>query len=87
MGAMTVVIDRRAFSEFFGADFSHQVPDGDAIGRFRGLLIEHGLQEKLFSQVVALLQAKGLILRKGTIGTSDTKHISEWTKPVAWRIM
>lgn len=67
MGTMGEVIDSRAFSEFCGVDSSNQVPDGDTIGRFRALLLEHGLQEKLFTQVVALLEAKGLILKKGTI--------------------
>lgn len=71
MGAMTEVIDSRAFSEFCGVDSSNQVPDGDTIGRFRGLLEKHGLQEKLFAQVVALLEAKGLILKKGTIVDSS----------------
>lgn len=67
MGAMGEVIDSRSFSEFCGVDSSNQVPDGDTIGRFRALLVEQGLQEKLFAQVVELLQAKGLILKKGSI--------------------
>lgn len=71
MGAMVEVIDSRAFSEFCGVDSSNQVPDGDTIGRFRGLLVEHGLQEELFKQVVALLERQGLILKKGTIVDSS----------------
>jgi IS5 family transposase len=67
MGAMGEVIDSRAFSEFCGVESSNQVPDGDTIGRFRALLVEHDLQEKLFAQVVSLLEAKGMILKKGTI--------------------
>ena len=67
MAVMNEVIDSRAFSEFCGVDSSNQVPDGDTIGRFRALLVKHGLQEKLFVQVVALLEAKGLILKKGSI--------------------
>ncbi len=67
MATMTEVIDSRAFSEFCGVDSSNQVPDGDTIGRFRALLVEHGLQEKLFGQVVDLLSVQGLILKKGTI--------------------
>lgn len=67
MAVMTEVIDSRSFSEFCGVDSSNQVPDGDTIGRFRALLVKHGLQEKLFAQVVGLLEAKGLILKKGTI--------------------
>lgn len=67
MATMTEVIDSRAFSKFCGVDSSNQVPDGDTIGRFRALLAEHGLQEKLFAQVVGLLTQQGLILKKGTI--------------------
>lgn len=37
------------------------------LGRFRSPLEEHELQEKFFSQVVELLQEKGLMLMKGTI--------------------
>lgn len=67
MAVMTEVIDSRAFSQFCGIDSSNQVPDGDTIGRFRALLVEHELQKKLFRQVVELLEAKGLILKKGSI--------------------
>ena len=67
MAVMNEVIDSRAFSEFCGVDSSNQVPDGDTIGRFRALLVKHGLQKRLFAQVVSLLENKGLILKKGTI--------------------
>lgn len=67
MGTMGEVIDSRAFSDFCGVNSSNQVPDGDTIGRFRAMLVECGLQEKLFAQVVELLLAKGLILKKGSI--------------------
>lgn len=61
------MIDSRAFSDFCGVDSSNQVPNGDTLGRFRNLLIRHGLQEQLFGQVVAMLMERGLILKKGTI--------------------
>ncbi len=64
---VTEAIDSRAFSDFCGVDSSNQLPDGDTLGWFRNLLIRNGLQEKLFAQVVGLLQAKGLLLKKGTI--------------------
>lgn len=67
MAVMNEVIDSRAFSDFCGVDSSNQVPDGDTIGRFRALLVEHDLQKKLFAQVVKLLEDKGLILKKGSI--------------------
>ena len=80
MATMTEVIDSRAFSEFCGVDSSNQVPDGDTIGRFRALLVAHGLQEKLFGQVVELLSAQGLILKKGTIVDSTIIAASSSTK-------
>lgn len=80
MGAMTEVIDSRAFSDFCGVDSSNQVPDGDTIGRFRELLVEHDLQEQLFLQVVRLLEKKGLILKKGTIVDSTIISAPSSTK-------
>lgn len=67
MATVAEVIDSRAFSDFCDVESSNQVPDGDTLGRFRNLLIQNGLQEKLFAQVVELLIARGLILKKGTI--------------------
>ena len=67
MATVAEVIDSRAFSDFCDVESSNQVPDGDTLGRFRNLLIQYGLQEKLFAQVVELLIARGLILKKGTI--------------------
>lgn len=61
------IIDSRAFSEFCGVDSGDDVPDGDTIGRFRNILINNNLQERLFTQVLLLLGEKGLILKKGTI--------------------
>jgi IS5 family transposase len=73
-------VDSRAFSEFCGVDSSNQVPDGDTIGRFRNILVCNGLQEKLFAQVVGMLQQKGLLLRKGTIVDSTLIEAPSSTK-------
>ena len=62
MKVMNEVIDSCAFSDFCGIDLLNQVPDGDTIGRFRNILVENGLQEKLFNQVIDILSKKGLIL-------------------------
>jgi len=73
-------IDSRAFSEFCGVDSSNQVPDGDTLGRFRNLLHKNDMQERLFVQVVQLLQQKGLLLRKGTIVDSTLVEAPSSTK-------
>ena len=51
MGTVAEVIDSRAFSDFCGVDSSNQVPDGDTLGRFRHILEDNGIQQKLFAQV------------------------------------
>lgn len=78
--AVAEVIDSRAFSEFCGVDSSNQVPNGDTLGRFRNLLIQNGIQEQLFGQVVELLTQRGLILKKGTIVDSTIIEAPSSTK-------
>lgn len=89
-GTVAETIDSRAFSEFCGMKSSNQVPNGDTLGRFRNLLIRHGLQEALFRQVVELLAEKKLILKKGTIvdstliaAPSSTKNREKKRDPAA----
>ena len=79
-GTIAEVIDSRAFSEFCGVDSSNQIPSGDTLGRFRNLLIRHGLQGQLFVQVVTMLMERGLILKKGTIVDSTIISAPSSTK-------
>ena len=79
-GTVAEVIDSRAFSDFCRVDSSNQVPNGDTLGRFRNLLIQHGLQEQLFTQVVTMLKERGLILKKGTIVDSTIISAPSSTK-------
>lgn len=80
MATVAEVIDSRAFSEFCGVELSNQVPSGDMLGQFRNLLLRSGLQEKLFAQVVYLLQERGLLLKKGTIVGSTLIAVPSSTK-------
>ena len=79
-GTVAEVIDSRAFSEFCAVDSSNQIPSGDTLGRFRNLMIQHGLQEQLFAQVVTMLMERGLILKKGTIVDSTIISAPSSTK-------
>lgn len=74
------IIDSRTFSDFCSVDSSNQVPDGDTIGRFRKILIENGLQDKLFDDVVRVLESEGLMLRRGTIVDSTLIESPSSTK-------
>lgn len=67
MAVMNEVIDSRAFSDFCGVNSPDEVPNGDTIGRFRNILTENGLQEKIFAKVVDILTERKLILKKVTI--------------------
>lgn len=90
MGVMYEIIDSRAFSDFCGVSTPEQVPNGDTIGNFRNLLIRNNVQEKIFAQVVSILNKNHLILKKGTIvdstlisAPSSTKNADRQRDPEA----
>ena len=80
MKVMTEVIDSRAFSNFCGIGSPEEVPDEDTIGRFRNLLEKNGIQEKIFAEVVKILEERKLILKKGTIVDSTLIEAPHSTK-------
>ena len=80
MKAMNEVLDSRAFTAFCSINSPDEVPDGDTIGRFRNLLIEHDLQKKIFEAVLNLIAERGLILKKGTIVDSTFIEAPSSTK-------
>lgn len=63
------LVDVNSIREFVGITPANEGdrPDKSTICRFRNLLVEHDLQQKIFGQVIAALSAKGLIMRKGAI--------------------
>ena len=80
MKVMNEVLDSRAFAAFCCISSPDEVPDGDTIGRFRNLLIEHDLQKKIFDAVLKLIAERGLILKKGTIVDSTFIEAPSSTK-------
>lgn len=82
---LSEVIDSQTFSDFCGVESSIQIPDGDAIGRFRNLLINHQIHEKYFALVVKKLTHRGLILKKGTIVDSTIIEAPSSTKNKEWQ--
>ena len=80
MKVMNEVLDSRAFAAFCCISSPDEVPDGDTIGRFRNLLIEHDLQKKIFDAVLNLIAKRGLILKKGTIVDSTFIEAPSSTK-------
>ena len=60
--------DIPALRRFAGLDiFEDHLPDETTILRFRHLLEQHELSRKIFDEVNALLERKGLLMRRGTI--------------------
>ena len=60
--------DTPMFREFAGLDIGEDhLPDESTILRFRHLLESHDLSFQIFSTVNAMLQAKGLLLKSGTV--------------------
>jgi transposase, IS5 family len=60
--------DSESMRRFAGIDLTVElVPDETTILRFRHLLEQHRLAEKLFAQVRALLEERQLLLKSGTI--------------------
>jgi len=59
--------DRLSFRRFAGLSLTDDVPDHTTICRFRNLLLDEGLLEKLFAELDRQLDKAGLILRRGTM--------------------
>ena len=61
------VNDRISFQRFVGADFTTTIPDFTTIWRFKERLISEGINDILFSKILAFIESKNLLLKKGTI--------------------
>lgn len=59
--------DRLSFKRFAGLSLEDAAPDHTVVNRFRNLLIEQGLLEKLFGELDRQLENAGLILKRGTM--------------------
>jgi IS5 family transposase len=59
--------DRLSFRRFAGIPLAESVPDHSSIWRFREELAKRGLAERLLAEVNRQLDAKGLVLRRGTL--------------------
>jgi transposase, IS5 family len=59
--------DSRAFARFVGLSLGQAAPNYSSISRFRTELTRRGLMEPLIQQLMAQIDAKGLVLREGTL--------------------
>lgn len=59
--------DRLSFRRFVGLGLDEDVPDHSTISRFRTLLAERGLAERIFEEVARQIEARGLVVKSGTL--------------------
>jgi IS5 family transposase len=66
-GLEEAICDRLSFQRFLGLSLTDPVPDETRICRFRNRLAEENLGERLFALLAEQLQAKGLVVRRGSL--------------------
>src|SRR4051795_3172610 len=66
-GLEAAVDDRLSFRRFAGIPLAESVPDHSSVWRFREELARRGLAGRLLAEVNRQLDARGLILRRGTL--------------------
>ena len=59
--------DRVSFKRFVGLSLEDGVPDHSTISRFRKEVTERGLAPRLFKELTRQLEARGLLVKKGTL--------------------
>jgi IS5 family transposase len=79
--------DRASFRRFCGFSSHEPTPERSAFVRFRKVLVEHGLDRKLFETVNAQLKAKAIRVKTGTIvdatiiaSASEADDDGRWVK-------
>lgn len=78
-GIEAAVDDRLSFRRFCGLPLDQPVPDHSTLWRFRETLGKLGLAEKLFAAVNAQIEARGLMLKTGTL--IDASIVAAAVKP------
>ena len=61
------IADRLSFRRFAGLSLHDRVPDHSTLWRFRTELAADDLMERVFAEIVRQLDAKGLIVKRGTL--------------------
>jgi IS5 family transposase len=75
------LIDRLSFRRFVGLPLDQRVPDFTTFWRFQQALVQEGLVDKLFEEINAQLEEKGLFLKQGTL--VDATIINSTNRPLS----
>ena len=63
----TAIADRISFRRFAGLSLHDRVPDHSTLWRFRQELAQDGLVEQIFAEITRQIEAKNLVLKRGTL--------------------
>ncbi|WP_339118463.1 IS5 family transposase [Halomonas sp. BMC6] len=75
------IYDSQAMRDFIGIDLAiENVPDATTLLRFRHLLEQHALTQRIFEEINAHLAEKGLFMREGTIVDATIVAAAPFTK-------
>jgi transposase, IS5 family len=66
-GLEEALLDRLSFRRFCGLSLEERTPDETTICRFRAAAAEAGVMEACFVEIARQLEAKGLMLKRGTL--------------------
>lgn len=75
------LIDRLSFQQFVGLRYDQEIPDFTTVWHFKEALVKNKLMDAVFASIVGQIEAKGLILKKGTI--VDATIISSANRPLS----
>lgn len=81
-GVEEAVRDRLSFRRFCGVPLDEETPDHSSIWRFRQRIDKLGLSERLLAEVNRQLDARGLVVKRGTL--VDATIIAAAVKPPAF---
>lgn len=59
--------DRLSFQQFVGLGYDEEIPDFTTVWKFKEKLVKAGLTRKIFEEIGEQIEARGLILKRGTI--------------------
>ena len=73
--------DRISFIRFSGFSLTSSLPDHSTICRFRNTLLELGLYEKLFEEIMKQLESKGLLVKESNGAIVDATIVESSRRP------
>ncbi len=75
------LIDRKSFQAFVGLHQGVEIPDFSSLWRFKEALAKHGLATVIFDSIIAQLEVRGLLVKKGT--AVDATIVQSTTRPLS----